>query len=252
MGDLGSLLTTALALTPPSEYEGGHFELRQGADQTVHQAVADAGDVIVWRGWDPHRVAHVTKGRRQVLVIEWWLGPPNTDPRVLRGIQAGPSQIAHLRKSFDVAVAVDPLNPIALLNHATHLSEAARRDDEAELGLRRALELGPNLPLGHLKLGKLLKAHGRNTEALQSMYTAARLEPTSADFALVAGVTAVSEGDNEGFVHLQAAAKLAPGKAQTHQTIAAALASANRVSEAKASLSKALELDPTSVEALAL
>merc|ERR1711971_1245638 len=90
------------------------------------------------------------------------------------------------------------------------------------------------------------------TEALQSMRTAAALEPTSADFALVAGVTAVTEGDDEGFAHLEAAARLAPGKAQTHQTIAAALASANRVSEAKTYLSKALELDPTSLEALAL
>ena len=42
------------------------------------------------------------------------------------------------------------------------------------------------------------------------MRTAAVLEPTSADFALVAAVSAVTQGDPDGVAQLQAAAQLAP------------------------------------------
>lgn len=250
--DLGSVLTTALTLSSRSSFDGGVFEVRQGADQAVSQVLPGAGDVLVWRGWDPHRVAPVTRGRRQVLVLEWWLGPANEDPGLLRGIKASAAVVPHKAKSYELAVKVDPTNPIAQLNLASHQADEMKDFEQAEMGLRRALELAPAHAGAHLKLGRVLQRKGRAADALQELRAASALEPTSADFALVAAVTAFSGGDAQGFEQLMAAAQLAPDKAKTRFTVAAALASSSRISEARHHLSEALVIDPAHTEALAL
>ena len=65
---------------------GGEFDIRSArswdwCEIVSHHSrcidtVSDAkrGDVVVWRGWDAHRVRAVHSGVRRVIVAEWWEG----------------------------------------------------------------------------------------------------------------------------------------------------------------------------------
>ena len=37
------------------------------------------GDMLIFRSWDAHRSQPVLRGRRHILVLEFWLGP-HTSP----------------------------------------------------------------------------------------------------------------------------------------------------------------------------
>ena len=67
--DGDTFLTAALMLSHPSEFAGGDFELRRG--NCIERHAATRGELMVWRGWDDHRVHALTRGRRRVLVVEW-------------------------------------------------------------------------------------------------------------------------------------------------------------------------------------
>lgn len=72
--DNGSILTVALMLSASGDYDGGSFEIRPSREDCMPVATqtVDAGDVLVWESWRPHRVTPVTRGNRLVLVVEIW------------------------------------------------------------------------------------------------------------------------------------------------------------------------------------
>ena len=73
--DGGTFLTVAIMLTSASEFDGGAFRIRSRADtydSCSENITADKGDIVAWRGFYWHGVASVTRGRRRVLVSEWW------------------------------------------------------------------------------------------------------------------------------------------------------------------------------------
>ena len=82
--DGDTYLTVMVMLSTADEFEGGAFEarrrLRPGDEKLCfEQHTANRGDVMVWRGWDEHRVAPILRGRRRVLVAEWRCCDANDD-----------------------------------------------------------------------------------------------------------------------------------------------------------------------------
>ena len=75
--DGATLMTMVILLSDPEEFSGGAVEFRRS---TAADAVTDerfelrAGDALGWRGWTSHRVAPLTRGVREVFVVEWWVG----------------------------------------------------------------------------------------------------------------------------------------------------------------------------------
>ena len=66
-------LAFSLLLSDPSEYEGGGFQIHDGAEQTVK--ATEAGTFIIFPASMLHRVLPVTRGERRAL-IGWASGPP--------------------------------------------------------------------------------------------------------------------------------------------------------------------------------
>lgn len=80
--DGATLFTIGVALsTAGTDFKGGALHIRAprsaGGDASV-RIIDDLsrGDVAVWPGSYQHRVSPILSGRRQVVVVELWLGPP--------------------------------------------------------------------------------------------------------------------------------------------------------------------------------
>jgi len=69
----------------------------------------------------------------------------------------------------------------------------AKRLDDSGAAYRRAIDLEPQNPLGHLDLAKTLQASGRNTDAEASVREALRLAPGLAEAWLDLGVMAFKQ-----------------------------------------------------------
>jgi len=66
---------TVILNTSTEPYEGGKFELfLSGGPRHIHQ-LDNAGTLLIFPGWIPHRVTPVTKGTRSSISI--WLTGPN-------------------------------------------------------------------------------------------------------------------------------------------------------------------------------
>jgi hypothetical protein len=65
--DGSTLVTMAVMLSSPSEYEGGAVELTD--DSTTESHTLAVGEAIAWRGWTSHRVNPVVSGARQVVLL---------------------------------------------------------------------------------------------------------------------------------------------------------------------------------------
>jgi len=78
--DLGSLLTLDVMLTRPTEdFEGGQFSTLED-DGSIKEHPFSQGDAVLFVSHKAHHVTPVTKGTRQVLVVEFWEGPDRTCP----------------------------------------------------------------------------------------------------------------------------------------------------------------------------
>lgn len=78
--DLGSLVTLDVMLTRPGDdFEGGAFCTRE-ADGSDSRHAFGQGDAVAFCSHKPHHVTPVTRGVRQVLVLEFWAGPPRRCP----------------------------------------------------------------------------------------------------------------------------------------------------------------------------
>jgi predicted 2-oxoglutarate/Fe(II)-dependent dioxygenase YbiX len=84
-------MTMAVMLSGPDEYEGGAIELEQPPEAAPHSGgsfrpplppaeeprrverhTPTRGEAVAWRGWTLHRIVPVTRGTREVFVVEWY------------------------------------------------------------------------------------------------------------------------------------------------------------------------------------
>lgn len=78
--DEGSIITADVMLAEPGvDFEGGRFCTMEGPGETQTWPFAK-GDVLVFVSHKYHSVKPVTKGLRDVLVIEFWEGRPCSCP----------------------------------------------------------------------------------------------------------------------------------------------------------------------------
>merc|ERR1712008_583370 len=70
--DFGSYITMVVMLSRLGEYSGGGFEVENIDRVRVESRRLDRGEVMAWKSWRPHGVRPVTRGKRHVLVIEFW------------------------------------------------------------------------------------------------------------------------------------------------------------------------------------
>ena len=69
----GSLITIDIMLSKKGDFEGGDFCTLE-ADGTLKKNAFDQGDALIFISHKKHCVSQITRGRRQVLVLEFWEG----------------------------------------------------------------------------------------------------------------------------------------------------------------------------------
>ena len=72
--DAGSLITLDLMLSESESFDGGTFGTLE-ADGTMATHALSRGDAVVFVSHKYHTVSPVTRGTREVLVMELWRGP---------------------------------------------------------------------------------------------------------------------------------------------------------------------------------
>lgn len=77
--DEWSVLTAVLVLSTSADLRGGDIEVDRGSGPRRTESML-AGDLVVFRSWDAHRSTPLLQGRRHILVLELWQGPPTTAP----------------------------------------------------------------------------------------------------------------------------------------------------------------------------
>lgn len=133
-----TLFTVVVGLSSAGvDFEGGELEV-QGLEQQS-QLVTDLrrGDVVVFRGWDRHRVCSCRSGLRKVIVSEWWLGKECSDEEVRpRDTEETARKIVELDKtSFEahVILAQRLLDRTAFLEAAQVVDAASRINPNSSL-----------------------------------------------------------------------------------------------------------------------
>jgi arylsulfatase A-like enzyme/Tfp pilus assembly protein PilF len=123
------------------------------------------------------------QARKAIQVLEPYGDQPEPDIDALMALGAAFAQAGRARDAlitFGKARALDPSNPMALVNIATvHL--AARDYPRARDSLAAALALNPRLARAHNALGVIAAETGRPEEAIQRWRAAVALEPKAYD-----------------------------------------------------------------------
>ena len=76
--DAGSVYTIDVLLVDPDEFGGGDFSTLEADGSMLEHKFGAAGDAFVFQSHKYHCVAPVTRGKRRVLVVEFWIGEART------------------------------------------------------------------------------------------------------------------------------------------------------------------------------
>jgi len=120
---------------------------------------------------------------------------------------------------------------------------------EAEVHLRRALELKPRYGMAFDNLAVIAAARGRLEEALELFARANEIEESARVHGHIARLLELSGRAAEAESHHARALALAPRDGRVHLAHGQFLARAGRVEEARTALTRAQELDPTGRQA---
>ena len=121
---------------------------------------------------------------------------------------------------------------------------------EAELFIRKAIELNPNYALGYSNLGGILNSLGKFKEAELSIRKAIELNPNEAELHSNLGGILNSLGKlREAELFIRKAIELNPEYANAHYNLGNILKDLKKLSEAAISFKKAIKLQPNFFEA---
>ncbi len=121
---------------------------------------------------------------------------------------------------------------------------------EAEISIRKAIELNPDIAMTHCNLGTILKDLGKLQDAEISIRKAIELNPDYADAHSNLGTIFNDLGKlQDAEISIRKAIKLNPDYAEAHYNLGRILIDLGKLQDAKLSLRKAIELKPDYAEA---
>ncbi len=163
------------------------------------------------------------------------------------------NQAAYWRDGMDLwthALACNPNNALAE-NNLGFLLSSRGQDSEAIEHLQKAVRIDPLYPEAHNNLGMVLGRNGRRDEALPHFLEALRLWPGCADAHCNLGSVALENGDLEhAIAEFNQALKLEPEHIDARFNLGIALCSQGRADEGIREYRKALEAKPDNPKVL--
>jgi len=145
-------MTMAIMLSEPSAYEGGDLELRSDDRFVTEQYSLVRGEAIAWPGWKVHRVGSITRGLREVFVVEWWLDEDCAETLDARG----PDSLASIRHALEIDPTSAHLHRWLGENRCEMLPCPSDAAKEAEAAYRKATKLAPQDAVAWHALGNFL------------------------------------------------------------------------------------------------
>jgi Flp pilus assembly protein TadD len=136
-----------------------------------------------------------------------------------------------------------PADVSILYNLGMALSDVGRLDD-AELHLRRALDIAPEYTNARVALGVALERHGRTEEAVEELREAANRSPDNPWAQRNLGACLLSAGQfEEAESYLRKASLINPDDQQTWYGLGQALENSGKTADADAAYRKVIDID---------
>ena len=170
-----TLITLAVPLSVlGSEFEGGEVEVLRRSESfgsSSWHAKAGRSDALAWRGWDDHRVHPVTRGRRRVVVVEWWLGA---------SVSQNGTRLDDV-ESDEISTHLLSLDPDSLELQFRAAKSLGRRGQIAEAGaaIRRVWQLDPGWERARGEYADELMRQSKFKEAENVLQAALTINPSS-------------------------------------------------------------------------
>ncbi len=164
---------------------------------------------------------------------------------ILKGLGKLQEAELSLRKAIE-------LNPDFATAHSNlgNILKGLGKLQEAELSTRKAIQLNPNSANAHSNLGNILRDLGKSQEAELSTRKAIQLNPNSANAHSNLGIILKDLGKlQEAELSTRKAIQLNPNSANAHYNLGNILRDLGKLQEAEISTRKAIELNPNSAKA---
>ncbi len=152
--------------------------------------------------------------------------------------------IVEAKKYYELCIKQGSKNPVLLSNYGLILKDQGKLN-EAELSIRKAIELQPALAIAHANLGGILIDQGKLNEAELSIRKAIELQPTLVIAHANLGGILIDQGKlNEAELSIRKAIELQPTLDIAHANLGGILIDQGKLNEAELSIRKAIELQP--------
>ncbi len=141
------------------------------------------------------------------------------------------------------ALVTNPDDPDLLSAYAERLRKQGK-DAEAEATLARAVAKSPFHQRARRQLGKLLQESGRSQDAVEVYEEMLRIKPDDAEIHFAIGSVLLDSDPTAALPYLEEASRLSPSKSKFLTSLGVAYLNNNRLSEAEATLRRAIVLSP--------
>ncbi len=146
--------------------------------------------------------------------------------------------------SIRKAIELNPKDAVAHLNLGVTLKDLGKAKD-AELSIRKAIELNPKDIVAHFNLGEILKDLGKAKDAELSIRKAIELNPNFAKAYVSLGTILKEIGQlKDAELSIRKAIELNPKDAEAHSNLGIILKDLGKLKDAELSIRKAIELKP--------
>eukprot|EP00930_Biecheleria_cincta_P061388 TRINITY_DN46961_c0_g1_i1.p1 TRINITY_DN46961_c0_g1~~TRINITY_DN46961_c0_g1_i1.p1 ORF type:complete len:516 (+),score=93.75 TRINITY_DN46961_c0_g1_i1:59-1606(+) len=187
--DGSTIYTIAIGLTSAGiDYDGGDLQVRTPGSEVQTVSDLQRGDMVAWRGWDIHRVRPVIRGQRQVIVAEWWLGPPAS-----KGDTRPGDTLQIVRNTLQVGKHSGILNRM-LAYFAMQTGDQQELAKAAEAA-NRAVELDPTDAKSHRILGMIKQSQGKIEDAVSAFSKSLKIDPTDSSSHVTVGLFLLDRGE---------------------------------------------------------
>ena len=224
-------------------------EIKESISISTHIPNKPSKEQIIKKAFDCHSQWNIPEAAK---LYQYFINQGFTDHRVFSNYGAILQELGNLKEAeLSIRKAIE-LNPdcAEAYSNLGNILKSLGNLKEAESSTRKAIELNPDCANAHSNLGTILRDLGKSQEAESSYRKAIKLNPDFADAYLNLGTILRDLGKLQEAEKCQRKAiELNPNYAEAHSNLGSILIDIGNLQEGELSLRKAIELNPNYAEA---